>query len=96
VIHHPEHPYTAGLMASIPDMDIERERLNQIDGAMPRLNAIPKGCAFNPRCPQVFEKCRHERPELIQVDSAAAEGQTQTQTQVACWLHPEVQQGSAS
>jgi peptide/nickel transport system ATP-binding protein len=102
VIHHPEHPYTAGLMASIPDMDIERERLNQIDGAMPRLNAIPKGCAFNPRCPQVFEKCRHERPELIQVDSAASESQTQTptqmptQTKVACWLHPEVHQGGAS
>ncbi|MBC7391992.1 MAG: ABC transporter ATP-binding protein, partial [Variovorax sp.] len=39
VIHTPAHPYTAGLMASIPDMAIERERLNQIDGAMPRLNA---------------------------------------------------------
>ena len=45
VIHQPAHPYTLGLMASIPDMDSDRERLNQIDGAMPRLNAIPPGCA---------------------------------------------------
>jgi oligopeptide/dipeptide ABC transporter ATP-binding protein len=67
VINHPEHPYTAGLMASIPDMDVDRERLNQIDGAMPRLNAIPKGCAFNPRCPQVFDRCLQERPDLAAV-----------------------------
>jgi peptide/nickel transport system ATP-binding protein len=92
VIHHPEHPYTAGLMASIPDMDVERERLNQIDGAMPRLNAIPKGCAFNPRCPQVFEKCRHERPELVQVAQAVADAPTW----VACWLQPAVKSGGAA
>jgi peptide/nickel transport system ATP-binding protein len=72
-------------------MEVERERLNQIDGAMPRLNAIPKGCAFNPRCPQVFEKCRHERPELAQVSASA-----DVSTQVACWLRPAVHQGSAS
>ena len=50
VIHAPAHPYTAGLMGSIPAMDEDRERLLQIDGAMPRLTAIPPGCAFNPRC----------------------------------------------
>jgi peptide/nickel transport system ATP-binding protein len=83
VINHPEHPYTVGLMASIPDMDVDRERLNQIDGAMPRLNAIPKGCAFNPRCPQVFERCQQERPNL----AAVARGGQNTPTQVACWLH---------
>lgn len=77
VINHPAHPYTRGLMASIPDMDADRERLNQIDGAMPRLNAIPKGCAFNPRCPQVFDRCMEQRPELM---AAGA-------TQAACWLH---------
>jgi peptide/nickel transport system ATP-binding protein len=82
VINHPEHPYTAGLMASIPDMEVDRERLNQIDGAMPRLNAIPKGCAFNPRCTQVFDRCKHERPELTQVSTSDAAGQTH----VACWL----------
>jgi peptide/nickel transport system ATP-binding protein len=77
VINHPAHPYTAGLMASIPDMDSDRERLNQIDGAMPRLNAIPQGCAFNPRCPKAFDRCRQDRPELVQAGA----------NQAACWLH---------
>ena len=77
VINHPAHPYTRGLMASIPDMEGDRERLNQIDGAMPRLNAIPKGCAFNPRCPQVFDRCLEERPNLMAAGV----------TQAACWLH---------
>ena len=77
VIHRPAHPYTVGLMGSIPAMDEDRERLLQIDGAMPRLNAIPRGCAFNPRCPQVFERCRVERPELMPAG----------RTQAACWLH---------
>jgi peptide/nickel transport system ATP-binding protein len=77
VIHHPKHPYTVGLMGSIPAMDEDRERLLQIDGSMPRLNSIPRGCAFNPRCPQVFERCRQERPDLIQAGA----------TRAACWLH---------
>jgi peptide/nickel transport system ATP-binding protein len=77
VINQPAHPYTAGLMASIPDMDGDRERLNQIDGAMPRLNAIPGGCAFNPRCPKAFDRCRQETPELVQAGANRA----------ACWLH---------
>jgi peptide/nickel transport system ATP-binding protein len=79
VIHRPSHPYTVGLMGSIPAMDEERERLAQIDGAMPRLNAIPSGCAFNPRCPKVFERCRVERPNLL--DAGA--------TRAACWLVAE-------
>ena len=77
VIHQPAHPYTAGLMASIPDMESERERLNQIDGAMPRLNAIPPGCAYNPRCSERLERCLRERPELMPAGA----------TQAACWLH---------
>ena len=77
VIHSPRHPYTVGLMGSIPAMDADRERLLQIDGAMPRLTSIPKGCAFNPRCPRAFDRCRIERPDLI--DAGA--------TRAACWLH---------
>ena len=77
VIHHPAHPYTVGLMGSIPAMDEDRERLLQIDGSMPRLNAIPAGCAYNPRCPRVFDRCRVERPDLAQVNG----------TRAACWLH---------
>ncbi|MBL8304582.1 MAG: ABC transporter ATP-binding protein, partial [Ideonella sp.] len=52
VIHAPSHPYTAGLMGSIPSMDEDREQLLQIDGSMPRLTSIPGGCAFHPRCPR--------------------------------------------
>jgi peptide/nickel transport system ATP-binding protein len=77
VIHDPAHPYTMGLMSAIPDITMDRERLNQIEGAMPRLNAIPTGCAYNPRCPRAFDRCTRERPELI---AAGA-------TRAACWLH---------
>ena len=49
VIHHPQHPYTVGLMGAIPSVGDNNERLAQIDGSMPRLTAIPSGCAFNPR-----------------------------------------------
>jgi peptide/nickel transport system ATP-binding protein len=79
VINHPAHPYTAGLMAAIPDMTVDREHLAQIDGAMPRLNAIPQGCAFNPRCTKTFDRCRVDRPDLM---AAGA-------TRAACWLHAE-------
>jgi peptide/nickel transport system ATP-binding protein len=77
VIHHPAHPYTRGLMGSITTMDEDRERLAQIDGAMPRLNAIPAGCAFNPRCREVMSRCLRERPELMEAGP----------TRAACWLH---------
>jgi peptide/nickel transport system ATP-binding protein len=77
VIHAPAHPYTSGLMGSIPSMDEDRERLLQIDGAMPRLSTIPGGCAYHPRCPQVFARCSLERPELLPAGP----------TRAACWLH---------
>ena len=77
VINKAAHPYTAGLMAAIPDMSIDRERLNQIDGAMPRLNAIPPGCAYNPRCPKAFDRCSKDRPDLLEAGA----------TRAACWLH---------
>jgi peptide/nickel transport system ATP-binding protein len=77
VINRPSHPYTAGLMACIPDMSQDRENLHQIDGAMPRLNAIPQGCAFNPRCTRTIAKCTQQRPDLMQAGN----------TQAACWLH---------
>ena len=79
VINRPAHPYTAGLMAAIPDITQDRERLNQIDGAMPRLNAIPKGCAFNPRCTRVIARCTQERPDLLEAGA----------TRAACWLHAQ-------
>jgi len=80
LIRDPKHPYTAGLMGAIPSVNRHVERLAQIDGAMPRLNAIPEGCAFNPRCQQVMAVCKQDRPELFQTSTSRA----------ACWLHKEL------
>jgi peptide/nickel transport system ATP-binding protein len=77
VIHRPQHPYTVGLMGSIPSFTDETERLAQIDGAMPRLTEIPSGCPFHPRCVHAFERCPCERPELLPAGAS----------QAACWLH---------
>jgi len=81
VIHAPHHPYTVGLMGSIPKVGPgggkRHARLAQIDGAMPRLNAIPPGCAFNPRCPKRLARCLAERPDPLPVENGLA----------ACWLY---------
>ncbi|MBK9244468.1 MAG: ABC transporter ATP-binding protein [Burkholderiales bacterium] len=77
VIHRPQHPYTSGLMGSIPSMEHETERLAQIEGSMPRLTEIPPGCAFHPRCERAFARCSRERPELMPASAS----------QAACWLH---------
>jgi peptide/nickel transport system ATP-binding protein len=77
VVRAPAHPYTRGLMGSIPVLGAEIERLVQIDGAMPRLSAIPAGCAFNPRCAEAFARCRSERPGLMPAGA----------TRAACWLY---------
>ncbi|MBN8954249.1 MULTISPECIES: ABC transporter ATP-binding protein [unclassified Rhizobium] len=77
VLHAPRHPYTQGLMASIPSLGARVEKLNQIDGSMPRLDAIPNGCAFNPRCRSTGPRCLRERPELISTADGAS----------ACWLN---------
>jgi peptide/nickel transport system ATP-binding protein len=84
IVDAPQHPYTKGLMDSIPRIGGVRGRLRQIDGTMPRLTEIPPGCPFNPRCPQVFDRCRRERPELM----AAARGEA------ACWLFAEERVGA--
>jgi len=81
VIHAPRHPYTVGLMGSIPKVGPgagkRHARLAQIDGSMPRLTAIPRGCAFHPRCLKSFERCLAERPEVLPAGA----------TQAACWLY---------
>ncbi|KQQ35716.1 methionine ABC transporter ATP-binding protein [Methylobacterium sp. Leaf125] len=67
VVQNPLHPYAKGLMGAIPTLAQETDRLAQIPGSMPRLSNIPKGCAFNPRCPSVFARCVVERPDPISV-----------------------------
>ena len=76
VVKQPSHPYSEGLMASIPALHGRVERLRQIEGAMPRLTAIPPGCPYNPRCPKVFDRCRVDRPGLMPARA----------TEAACWL----------
>ena len=61
----PGHPYTRGLIASIPDMTAQRDRLFSIDGTPPALGRLPTGCAFNPRCAKAQEICRHQAPPTL-------------------------------
>jgi peptide/nickel transport system ATP-binding protein len=80
IVDRPSHPYTIGLMASIPRTFGRRGRLRQIDGTMPRLNAIPSGCPFNLRCTEAQDRCRHERPDLMPAK----------ETEAACWQYAPV------
>ena len=84
VIKHAQHPYTKGLMGSIPSLGVRSERLVQIDGAMPRLTEIPNGCAFNPRCLARGARCLVERPNLMAAGASRA----------ACWLHDKAGVGA--
>ncbi|MGM4917090.1 oligopeptide/dipeptide ABC transporter ATP-binding protein [Tardiphaga sp. 813_E8_N1_3] len=78
VVQNPLHPYAKGLMGAIPTLTGDAsQRLVQIPGSMPRLSAIPQGCAFNPRCSFAFDRCRVERPDPIAVGAQ----------QVACHLY---------
>lgn len=86
VVLHAKHPYTHGLMGSIPAIGHDVDKLVQIDGSMPRLTEIPPGCSFNPRCPKSFERCDSERPDLIPVQTS----------RVACWLFDENRQEVAA
>ena len=67
IVTHPRHPYTQGLLKALPQEGTAGHRLNQIPGTMPTLDAIPDGCAFNPRCPHAGERCRTQIPEMIAV-----------------------------
>jgi peptide/nickel transport system ATP-binding protein len=82
IVEQPSHPDTIGLMASIPRTAGRRDRLQQIDGTMPRLNSIPQGCPFNPRCIEAFDRCRRERPDLMAAKA----------TEAACWLYADAKQ----
>jgi len=77
VVKNPKHPYSRGLMGSIPSLHQRVEMLVQIEGTMPRLTEIPAGCAFHPRCPHAFDRCRSQRPDLLNTQP----------TKAACWLY---------
>jgi peptide/nickel transport system ATP-binding protein len=79
VVKNAHHPYAKGLMGAIPTLETDADRLIQIPGSMPRLTAMPRGCAFNPRCGEAFARCHAERPDPIRVGAS----------EVACWLYAE-------
>lgn len=64
VFNHPRHPYTQELLRAFPDLSKPTGKLVSIPGYPPRLNALPSGCRFAPRCPHVFERCHQEQPPL--------------------------------
>jgi peptide/nickel transport system ATP-binding protein len=75
----PQHPYTVGLLGSIPRLDIEQDRLAAIEGQVPNPLAPVTGCRFHPRCPFVIERCRHEDPPLFDLGNGH---------ESACWRAP--------
>jgi len=77
----PKHPYTQGLLASIPKLGNRQDRLHVITGSVPNPLAVPHGCTFHPRCPQRFEPCDKDIPSL----STVAPGH-----RAACFLYPQV------
>ena len=78
----PKHPYTQGLLQSIPKLGDrsrgDRQRLSEIEGIVPGLLDLPQGCSFNPRCPQVMSICREKKPELFVLDR---------NRHARCWLY---------
>jgi len=69
IFGHPAHPYTLGLLQSVPRLDLPRTReLSVIRGLPPNLARVPKGCAFHPRCSYAFDQCRLERPLFEEIE----------------------------
>ena len=75
----PQHPYTIGLLGSIPRIEVDRERLSTIEGSVPSPNNQPKGCRFAPRCPFADPRCHLEPPPLRDLGP---------EHRVACWKAP--------
>lgn len=81
IFHDTKHPYTQGLMKSIPSLvTIKKEKLTPIKGIVPEIFDPPKGCGFEPRCPQAIEICKEKKPVLVEVTPGH---------RVACWLYGE-------
>jgi len=85
VLSAPMHPYTKGLMASTPLAAKGQRRLNQIPGAMPRLDALPSGCAFHSRCPVATDRCATNPGPRLETCGGRA----------ACWLAEEARHEQA-
>jgi oligopeptide/dipeptide ABC transporter ATP-binding protein len=89
IFNRPHHPYTWGLLGSLPRLDTDVERLAQIPGQPPSLLNPPAGCRFNPRCPYVMDICRQKLPELEPVSGDSGHRQ-------ACYLDEETKDREVS
>ena len=78
VLKDPKHPYTVGLLNSIPSLGQKNQRLNVIPGTVPSPLNLPKGCTFAPRCPHVMGVCHEQEPPLKTLDGGV---------KVKCWLY---------
>ena len=83
IFRNPQHPYTIGLLNSIPKIDGERQRLQPIEGNVPSLRNMPEGCRFAPRCPHAMEICREKDADFYE---------TEAEHQTRCWLHAQVKE----
>ena len=82
---NPKHPYTQGLLDSIPDLKSKKKRLNSIEGVVPNPMELPKGCYFAPRCKFAMDKCWQEEPGVYFIDKEK-NGETH---QVKCFLYED-------
>jgi len=89
LFERPQHPYTWGLLGSLPRLGADVERLVQIPGQPPSLLAPPRGCRFGPRCPHAFDRCRQEDPRLMPVSGVSNHLQ-------ACFLDEETKEREAA
>jgi peptide/nickel transport system ATP-binding protein len=69
LFERPEHPYTVGLLGSLPRLDRQADQLAAIQGMVPDLSALPSGCRFAPRCPFADQRCHRERPPVVQLEN---------------------------
>jgi len=80
LFREPKHPYTVGLLKSLPRHDIEQDKLEPIKGTVPSPKEMPTGCRFAPRCPFATDLCRETMPELITDEQ---------KNQIRCWIYSD-------
>ena len=81
IFKEPLHPYTKGLISCVPNIKLDQDQLEIMDGSPPDLVDPPRGCRFSPRCPKAMERCRNQEPDLVRMDKV---------TSTACWLYDSV------
>lgn len=85
ILKNPQHPYTKGLLKSVPNLKAKKDRLYSIPGTVPAPGSVQKGCRFAARCTEVFGKCQEEIPELVKMEKDGHE--------VRCFLHTMEERG---